>query len=249
MTHRVRVACMYCTPSPLPAMRSLLVLSLLLASGAARAQVGLDFTLGPVISWPEDVQAFTFDPEDPAFDPTQIEVGNPETFNFKPTVGFEAGLGLIIMPRNVGVRVGVHYLNTSAVFDEQGGSFERDAFGANFVTLQGDLRVGKRVGPAMLYAFGGPELRFLVDLSDEDAQFTAALQDSELLSTAAKFGAGVTLNVFGTKFGPKVSYTLGLSDVESGDVIVTRGAEDLALRLPDGYGLNTLLFGLVIGGR
>ena len=229
-------------------MRRLFALAVLFAAGSvasgAHAQVGVDFTLGPVVSWPGDVQGFTFDPDDPEIDPSQMQ-----TYEFKPTVGFEAGLGLIVMPKNVGVRLGVHYLNTSAVFDEQGGSFERDAFEANFVTLQADLRVGKRVGPATLYAFGGPELRFLVDLSDEDVTFASVRETSELLSTAAKFGAGVTLNVFGTKFGPKVSYALGLSDVESGDVIVDNGTDEIALRLPDGYGLDTLLFGIVIGGR
>jgi len=231
-------------------MRRLLALAVLLAaSGAAHAQVGLDFTLGPVVSWPEDVQGFSFDPTDPNFDPSTIDPSEFENFEFEPTVGFEAGLGLVIMPKNVGVRLGAHFMNTSAVFDEQGNSFEREAFDANFVTLQADLRVGRRVGPATIYAFGGPELRFLVDLSDEDVTFVSVRENSELLSTAAAFGAGITLNAFGTKFGPKISYTMGLSDVESGDVIVNSGTDELALRLPDGYGLDTLLFGLVIGGR
>lgn len=232
-------------------MRRLLALVLLLvASGVAHAQVGLDFTLGPVISWPEDAEGFRFDPNDPDFDPSDIDPADFQTIDFQPTVGFEAGIGLIVMPKNVGVRLGVHYLNTSAVFDEDGNSFERDAFTANFVTVQADLRAGKRFGPATAYVFGGPELRFLVDLSDEDVTFASVRQNSELLSTAATFGAGVTLNVLGTKFGPKVSYTLGLSDVESGDFIAEGGTNgEQAIRLPGGYGLDTLLFGIVLGGR
>ena len=228
---------------------ALLALALLAAPEAA-AQVGFDFTLGPVVSWTDDAAVFAFDPNDPDFNPGTIEEGAFEDLDLQPTVGFEAGLGLLIVPKNVGVRLGVHYLNTSAVLDDEGRSFDRSAFEANFVTLQADLRAGTSLGPARAYVFGGPEFRFLVDLSDEDVTFASVREEAELLSTAATFGAGITLNLFGTKVGPRVSYSLGLSGVESGDVIVesdTGGLE--ALRFRDGYNLDTLLFGIVLGGR
>lgn len=222
-------------------------LFLALLATSASAQVGLDFTLGPVVTWSEDVSGFVFDPNDPDFDPN-----DPDTYtqfteaDLKPAIGFEAGLGLIVMPKDVGVRLGAHYLNTNAVFDEQGQSFNRESFKANFVTLQADLRYGKRLGPVRAYAFGGPEFRFLVDLSESDITLDGVRENASLLSTAARFGAGFTMDLAGTKFGPRVSYSLDLSGTDGGDLALDDGT---TIRLDEAYKLDTLLFGIVLGGR
>ncbi|MEM6326187.1 MAG: hypothetical protein AAF791_03630 [Bacteroidota bacterium] len=228
-------------------MRALLLFVLLALVPAAYAQVGLDFTVGPVVTWSEDVSGFLFDPDDPTFDPS-----DPATFeqftqaDLQPSVGFEAGLGLIVMPKDVGLRLGVHYLNTSAVFDEQGRSFDREAFDANFLTLQADLRYGKRFGPVRAYAFGGPEFRFLLDLSDSDITLEGIRENASLLSSAAQFGAGLTFDFAGTKIGPKVSYALDLTGSDAGDFVLDNGT---SVRLDEAYDLDTLLFGLVLGGQ
>lgn len=228
-------------------MRFLLPLVLLAVSLAPSASAQIDITLGPVVTWSEDVSGFVFDPTDPSFDPS-----DPATFtqfneaNLRPSIGFEAGLGLVIMPKNVGVRLGAHYLNTSAVFDEDGRSFDRGSFDANYVTLQADLRFGERIGPALLYAFGGPEFRFLVDLSDSDVTVAGVRENASLLSTAAKFGAGITLNAFGTRIGPRISYALDLSGTDGGDFQLENGD---TIRLDEAYDIDTLLFGIVLGGR
>ena len=161
------------------------------------------------------------------------------------SIGFEAGLGVIVMPGPVGVRAGVHFLNTSAVFDGEQ-TFNRESLDANFVTLQLDLRYGKRLGPLSAYAFGGPEFRYLLDLSGEDVTIASARENARLLSTAARFGAGLTFDFAGVRLGPKVSYALGLSGVEGDDVVLDNGN---VLRLDEAYDIDTLLFGLVLGGR
>lgn len=226
-------------------MRLLATLALLLFALAApaHAQVALDLTLGPTVSWAEDVSGFQFDPDDP--DQTPIP-GSQQTYSLPAAIGFEAGVGVIVMPGPVGVRAGVHFLNTSAVLDEQGNTFNRESLDASFVTLQLDLRYGRRLGPIHAYAFGGPEFRYLVDLSDEDVTFASARQEAELISTVATFGAGLTFDFAGTKLGPKVAYSLDLSGVEGGDLVLDDGT---AVRFDEAYSLDTLLFGIVLGGR
>ena len=223
-------------------MRLLAALALLAIPALAHAQVGFDLTLGPTVSWTEDVSGFQFDPDDP----TQTPIGDPQEFSIPAAIGFEAGLGLIVMPGPVGVRAGVHFLNTSAVLDEEGNRFNRQSLDASFVTLQLDLRAGTDFGPLHAYAFGGPEFRYLVDLSDENVTFATARQDAELLSTVATFGAGLTLDFAGTKLGPKVAYSLDLTGVEGGDLVLDDGT---AVRFDEAYSLDTLLFGIVLGGR
>mgnify|MGYP002640631456 CR=1 FL=1 len=222
-------------------MRVLAALLLVLPA-FAHAQIGVDITFGPTVSWTEDVSGFQFDPEDP----DQAPIGDPQTFSTPASIGFEAGLGVIVMPGPVGVRAGVHFLNTSAVLDEEGNRFNRQSLDASFVTLQLDLRAGKALGPLHAYVFGGPEFRYLVDLSDEDVTFVSARQEASLISTAATFGAGLTLNAFGTKLGPKVSYSLDLTGVEGRDLVLDDGT---AVRFDEAYSLDTLLFGIVLGGR
>ncbi|MEM1055235.1 MAG: hypothetical protein AAGI52_06895 [Bacteroidota bacterium] len=228
-------------------MRLLTVLALVAIPTLVHAQVGFDLTLGPVVTWSEDVSGFVFDPSDPNFDPS-----DPATFeafteaDLRPSVGFEAGLGLVVMPKDIGVRFGVHYLNTSAVFDEEGRSFDRESFAANFVTLQADLRYGRQLGPLRAYAFGGPEFRYLIDLSDSEITLDGVRENASLLSTAAQFGAGLTFDFAGTKFGPKVSYALDLSGTDGGDLTLDDGT---TIRLDEAYNLDTLLFGIVLGGR
>lgn len=224
-------------------MRTLSALALAVAlSASASAQIDLDLTLGPVVAWTEDVSGFTIDPDDP--DATPID--QFDSVPVPASIGFEAGLGLIVMPGPVGARVGVHFLNTSAVFDEEGNTFNRESLDASFVTLQVDLRAGTDLGPLRAYAFGGPEFRYLLDLSGDDVSIASARESAELLSTAATFGAGLTFDFAGTKIGPKVSYTLDLSGVEGDDIVLDNG--DI-LRLDEAYDIDTLLFGIVLGGR
>lgn len=208
----------------------------------AHAQVGVDVTLGPIVTWTEDVSGFQFDPTDP----TQTPLGDAETITIPASVGFEAGLGVVVMPGPVGLRVGAHFLNTSAVLDEDGNRFNRESLAASFVTLQLDLRAGRRLGPLSAYAFGGPEFRFLVDLSDENVTFASAREEAQLLSTVATFGAGLTFDVGGTRIGPKIAYSLDLTGVEGGDLVLDDGT---AVRFDEAYDVDTLLFGLVLGGR
>lgn len=224
-------------------MRLLVLVTLLALVPAAHAQFAVDLTLGPTVSWAEDVSGFQFDPSDPNQTPIP---GSQQTFSIPAAVGFEAGLGLIVMPGPVGVRVGAHFLNTSAVLDEEGNTFNREALDASFVTLQVDLRAGTGLGPLHAYAFGGPEFRYLVDLSDEDVTFASARQEASLISTVATFGAGLTFDFAGTKLGPKVAYSLDLSGVEGGDLVLDDGT---AVRFDEAYSLDTLLFGIVLGGR
>lgn len=220
-------------------------LALLLALPlAATAQIGVDVTLGPTVSWAEDVSGVSFDPA--TFDPNDPSTFEQQEFSFPTSIGFEAGLGVIVMPGPVGVRAGVHFLNTSAVLDEDGNRFNRESLDASFITFQLDLRAGTNLGPLHAYAFGGPEFRYLVDLSDEDVTFASARQEAEFLSTVATFGAGLTFSFAGTKVGPKVSYSLDLTGVEGGDLVLDDGT---AVRFDEAYDLDTLLFGLVLGGR
>ena len=212
-----------------------------LAPLAPEAQVALDLTLGPVVAFSEDVSGFQFDPDDPDATPVQQFDAVP----VPTSVGFEAGLGVIVMPGPVGVRVGAHFLNTSAVFDGEQ-TFNRESLDANFLTLQLDLRTGADLGPLRAYAFGGPEFRYLLDLSGEDLTVASVREDARLLSTAATFGAGLTFDFAGTRFGPKVSYSIDLSGVEGDDIVLDNGN---VLRLDEAYDLDTLLFGIVFGGR
>ena len=85
-----------------------------------------------------------------------------------------------------------------------------------------------------------------MDLSDEDVTFASAREEAELISTVATFGAGLTFDFAGTKLGPKVSYSLDLTGVEGGDLVLDDGT---AVRFDEAYDLDTLLFGLVLGGR
>ncbi|PAP74343.1 hypothetical protein B1759_18115 [Rubrivirga sp. SAORIC476] len=220
----------------------LVALLLLVVPALARAQVGVDLTVGPIVTWTEDVSGFQFDPTDP----TQTPLDGTETFSIPASIGFEAGLGVVVMPGPVGFRVGAHFLNTSAVLDEDGNRFNRESLSASFVTLQLDARTGRRFGPLTAYAFGGPEFRFLVDLSDENVTFASAREEAQLLSTVATFGAGLTFEVGGTRIGPKVGYSLDLTGVEGGDLVLDDGT---AVRFDEAYSVDTLLFGLVFGGR
>jgi hypothetical protein len=213
--------------------------AVLLAIVPSQAQVGLDFNLGPTVNWTEDVSAFTFDPEDPT------TVFDRDSLDVPVTVGVQGGLGLTVRSGALGVRLGGQFLNTAAIYDGEQ-RFNRQTLEASFVTLQLDLQYVQSLGPASVVVFGGPEARYLLDLSGELAGVEDVRDGLDLLSAAATVGAGLRLDVGGTRLGPQVRYAFDLTGVGGDDLAVDDGT---AFRLDEAFDVHTLLVGLVFGGQ
>lgn len=219
-------------------MRLALLLAALVAVSAPRAQVAVDFNVGPTVAWTEDVSAFTFDPADPGAALRRDSLVVPAT------VGVQGGLGLTMRAGGLGIRVGGQFLNTTALYDGEE-RLNRQALDTSFLTLQLDLQFAQRVGPASVYVFGGPEARYLLDLSGDVAGLDDLREGAELLSAAANLGGGVRLNLFGTRVGPEVRYAFDLTGVSGQDVALGDGS---TFRFDEAFDIDTLLVGLVIGG-
>ncbi|MEM0964460.1 MAG: hypothetical protein AAGK21_18170, partial [Bacteroidota bacterium] len=140
------------------------------------------------------------------------------------------------------------FLNTSALYDGEGDGleFNRSSFESTFVTLQLDLQLIRRLGPATVYAFGGPEARYLVDLSNRVGSLDDLRDESELLGVAVNAGAGLRLGIGGLRVGPEIRYAYDLTGVGSGGQIPAPGGN--AFEVQEAFDVNTLLFGLVFGG-
>ncbi|HYE95401.1 MAG TPA: outer membrane beta-barrel protein [Rubricoccaceae bacterium] len=189
--------------------------------------------LGPSFNWLGDV--------------TVVEADSAEqegqTTEYPVSVGFKGGLMVGYRSGPLGLRVGANFLNTGSIFD--GTTFlNEDELSANFVTLAVDAQVVRPVTPFLdLYAFGGPEFRYLLDLSGV-SNFEEFRDGFESVSTTASFGAGVRLHLLGYSFGPELRYGLDLGGF-SGDTFETEGGG--TVRLDEGFSMNNLLFGLVFG--
>ena len=218
----------------------LLIFSAVLFAASVQAQtgVGFDLNLGPAVAWTEDVSAFTFDPENPGV------VLDRDSLSLPVTVGVQGGLGLTVRNGPIGVRLGGQFLNTAALYDGEQ-TLNEAAFETNFVTLQLDLQYVAALGPVRAYVFGGPEARYLLDLSGEIAGVQDVRDGLDLLSLAANLGAGVRFDVGGTRFGPEVRYALDLTGVGGDDLALDNGN---TLRFDEAFDIDTLLFGFVFGG-
>lgn len=200
----------------------------------ASAQIGFDLNLGPTVAW-------TGDPDFGISDEGAIADGRFET---PVTVGLQGGLGVTLRNGPLGVRVGGRFLNTTALYDGEQ-ALNRQTLETSFVTLQLDLQYVRSLGPVSAYVFGGPEARYLVDLSGDIARVSDLRDGADLLSAAANIGAGLRLDLFGIRLGPEVRYALDLTGVGGGnDVIVDEGG---TLRFDD-FDVDTLLIGIVFGG-
>lgn len=219
-------------------MRPALLVAALLVAGASHAQVALDFNLGPTVNWTEDVSAFTFDPDDPS------TVIDRDSLDVPVTVGVQGGLGLTVRAGAVGVRLGGQFLNTAALYDGEQ-QLNREALETSFVTLQLDLQYVRSLGPASVYVFGGPEARYLLDLSAEIAGARDVQDGLDLLSAAANLGAGLRFDLFGTRLGPEVRYAHDLTGVSGDEVVLDNGN---LVRFDEAFDIDTLLFGIVFGG-
>lgn len=224
-------------PTPMTRLALLLTLAAL-AVAPARAQARFDLTLGPTVNWIGDVAALRVDPTAP-----QAPVA--DTLQFSPSVGLQAGLGLSLGRGPLAVRAGARLATTGPVFDAASG-FDQDALALNVLTVGIDAQFRRAVGPVELVAFGGPELRYAVDLSGAEGAGGAVREfreSVEPLSAAAVVGAGLQFRAFGTSVGPELRYALGLSDVSGGEF----SQDGATVRLEDGLRLRQLAFGLVFG--
>lgn len=209
-------------------------------------RLDVDLSVGPSINWLEDAQVLGFNPEDPGMPIDTSALGQFE--EFPATVGVQAGLtlgmrGAALGPSGplLGLRLGVRYLNTGGVFNGEE-FFAREEFDANYLTVALDGEVGKQFRAARLYAFGGPEVRYFLDLEDAET-VNDARGGLEHLNTAVNVGAGLRLRLGGYSLGPEIRYSFGLSDVSERQVEVEGGTVNLAR----GLQLNTFLLGLVFG--
>lgn len=215
-------------------MRLLLAVLASLAVFPASAQVGFDFNLGPTVAW-------TGDSDVGVTDGLAVADGR---FVTPVTVGVQGGLGVTLRNGPLGVRVGGRFLNTTALYDGEQ-ALNRQGLETSFVTLQLDLQYVRSLGPASVYVFGGPEARYLVDLSGDVARVSDLREGADLLSAAATVGAGLRLDLFGVRLGPEVRYALDLTGVGGGnDIVLDQGG---TLRFSD-FDVDTLLVGIVIGG-
>lgn len=223
----------------------ILLLTAGLTPGPAHAQthVGFDFALAPVANWTNDVQVrlreFQENPQ--RTDPDSLlALFNGEEQPVR--VGFKAGLGLTVSRGWLGVRAGVNVLNTGGVFD--GAEYlNEEKLHENFVTFTFDLQLRKAAGSAVLYAFGGPEFRYFLDLTgDDQSTFSTFRENMEPLSAALSVGAGVHLNLMGIRLTPEVRYAHGLSNTTGR----TFEAESLPFELSK-QRMSNLGFGLIFG--
>ena len=211
-----------------------ILLAALLAPPVA-AQVAFDLSIGPAVAWTEGT------------DVVRDETGGPVLVgSFRPpvTVGLQGGLGVTVRGRSLGARVGGRLLNTTALYDGDQ-ALNRQALETSFVTLQLDLSYIRSLGPVSAYVFGGPEARYLVDLSGDLARVSDLRDGADLLSVAANLGAGLRLDLLGVRLGPELRYALDLTGVGGDHDIVVDDGDTLRL---GGFDVDTLLIGLVFGG-
>ena len=141
------------------------------------------------------------------------------------------------------MRLGVGALSTGTVFDVTTRLLGRDDLSVSFVTANLEAEVGERFGPAHVYLFAGPELRYLVARSDDERAL--ALGDVNRYHTALSLGIGTRFRAGPITLGPEVTGSLGLA----------RFAEDefsffgQRLVLEEGFKLDNLHVGLTLGTR
>lgn len=245
------------TTSRLPRLVLLSILFLFTAdlahaqSQPRRTGVDLDFSLAPTMNWLEDVQVHLGELQgQPGDQPPEDLQERADSllllFNegkIPAQIGFEAGMSLTVSRRWIGLRGGLHLLNTGGVFDGAE-YFNEEQLRENFVTLLLGLQLQKIAGPALLYVFGGPEFRYHLDLTDEENVTVSAVRNNmESLSTAATVGAGVRLRMMGFALTPEVRYDFGLSGVSDRSF----EAEGIPFQLGGDQRLNTFAFGLAFG--
>jgi len=213
--------------------------------------IDISFSVAPTVNWLKDVQVSLGDLQTtPGGQPSNDLQERADSllllFNegeFPAQIGFEAGLSMTASRGWVGLRAGLHLLNTGGVFNGAE-YFDEGRLRENFVTLLVGLQLQKVAGPALFYVFGGPEFRYHLDLTDESTVSAEAVRDNlEPLSTAATAGVGVEVRMMGLTLTPEVRYAFGLSGVSDR----TFEAEGIPFRLGEDHRLNNLIFGLVFG--
>ena len=214
----------------------LLCLAAFALATPARAQI--DFTLGPAVTWTEDVSALTFDPEDPD------TILSRDSLMLPVTVGLQGGLGLTIRRGAAGVRLGGRYLNTALLYDGKE-TLNRDALETNFVAASLDLQYAPALGPIRAYVLAGPELRYLLDLSGEINGVKDVRDGLDPLSTVLNVGAGLKIGVGSLVVGPELRYSFDLTGVEGDEITLDNGN---TVRLSEAFDVHSLAFGLVFGG-
>lgn len=212
---------------------------------AKKTRVSWGLTLAPTFNWVNDadvrlLDALQDDPEGVNADSLLRQFNSEEP---PVEIGFKAGLNVTVSRGWAGLRFGLNFLNTGGVFD--GTSYlNEDKLRDNFVTFLADLQVRRSAGPATFYAFGGPELRYRLDLSDEESITAASFRDNmEPLGALATFGLGVDLRFGGMSVAPEIRFAYDISGVA--DETFEVGGNTFEFTNP--YRLNTLLFGLNFG--
>lgn len=211
----------------------------LAAMAPARAQVRLDVILGPTFNrfgGAEMLRDSSSSPQSPVAD----------TLHFSTSVGVQAGLGVSVGSGGpLAFRVSTRLATTGPVFDGSSG-FDRNALALGVLTVGVEAQVRRAAGPLEFVAFGGPELRYAVDLrgaESADGTDRGFRRSIEPLSTSAVVGAGLRLRAFGTSFGPELRYAFGLSNVSDGEFT----EDGTTVRTSDGLRLKQLALGLVVG--
>ncbi|GAB5537063.1 MAG: hypothetical protein Rubg2KO_33120 [Rubricoccaceae bacterium] len=217
-------------------MRWFLLFAVFALAIPARAQI--DFTLGPAVTWTEDVSALTIDPENPE------TVLSRDSLMLPVTIGLQGGLGLTLRRGAAGVRLGGRYLNTAILYDGSE-TLNRDALNTNFVAASVDLQYVPSLGPLRAYVLAGPELRYLLDLSGEINGVRDVTDGLDPISAVLNLGAGLKFELSGFSVGPELRYSLDLTGVEGDEIELDNGN---TIRLSEAFDVNSLAFGLVFGG-
>lgn len=213
-----------------------LVLALMAAPRLAGAQSGgvnVSFTLGPTLNWLNDVD----------FQRLQGDDGQPVVAGEYPMrVGFAAGLNLAFDLGPAAVRAGAGLLNTGALFDGTG-FLNEDSLAVNFLTFRLDAQLRQRAGPVELYLVAGPEVRYLLDLTQARSDFAEFRDNLEPLSATASVGAGLQLSLMGYRVGPELRYALDLTGISGRRFDL----DDESYRADEPLRLNSFLLALVVG--
>ena len=142
----------------------------------------------------------------------------------------------------LGLRTGASLINTGALFD--GTNFlNEDSLKVNFLTASVSAQFNQALGSTELYLFAGPEVRYLINFSDADADFATFREQLDPISITGALGLGFRLKFMGYRLGPEVRYALDLTGL--GDRTFSLG--DARFRTDEPFKLNNLIFGLIIG--
>lgn len=156
---------------------------------------------------------------------SDVNAGNVEQ-SFDAAQGKHVGVFYILGKRNLGVRLGVRYMDAEGLYKDVSQQ-NADGFKASFVEVPVDLRLRLNTPILKPYVVGGVLGR--VASGSDDEAFQDAMQSWNL---AANVGAGLELRLGGLSFYPELNYTVGLNSImKEGTTVggVTFNADDSKL--------------------